>query len=236
MKLKELQFCNKEFEKVVRHELLIYDRPITDEDALLAYDLDCSEFTFDIEDCETLCAFKNLDWLSINVGFEDLSFLKELPKLEELSMEFYQHNFDFSYLVPLQNLRTLFVSGGDISDFEFHNFEELTKLPHLEDLSLHEFGTVNLAALRQMPYLKGFFCGYANNVYNIEAISYLVNLEGLTLIDVTIPNLNFMRTLPDNMILDLCGVNILENVDFTELHRFKEYDLSEIEINGERVM
>lgn len=236
MKLKELQFCNKEFEKVVRHELLIYDRPITDEDALLAYDLDCSEFTFDIEDCETLCAFKNLDWLSINVGFEDLSFLKELPELEELSMEFYQHNFDFSYLVPLQNLRTLFVSGGDISDFEFHNFEELTKLPHLEDLSLHEFGTVNLAALRQMPYLKGFFCGYANNVYNIEAISYLVNLEGLTLIDVTIPNLNFMRTLPDNMILDLCGVNILENVDFTELHRFKEYDLSEIEINGERVM
>lgn len=236
MKLKELQFCNKEFEKVVRHELLIYDRPITDEDALLAYDLDCSEFTFDIEDCETLCAFKNLDWLSINVGFEDLSFLKELPELEELSMEFYQHNFDFSYLVPLQNLRTLFVSGGDISDFEFHNFEELTKLPHLEDLSLHEFGAVNLAALRQMPYLKGFFCGYANNVYNIEAISYLVNLEGLTLIDVTIPNLNFMRTLPDNMILDLCGVNILENVDFTELHRFKEYDLSEIEINGERVM
>ena len=236
MKLKELQFCNKEFEKVVRHELLIYDRPITDEDALLAYDLDCSEFTFDIEDCETLCAFKNLDWLSINVGFEDLSFLKELPELEELSMEFYQHNFDFSYLVPLQNLRTLFVSGGDISDFEFHNFEELTKLPHLEDLSLHEFGAVNLAALRQMPYIKGFFCGYANNVYNIEAISYLVNLEGLTLIDVTIPNLNFMRTLPDNMILDLCGVNILENVDFTELHRFKEYDLSEIEINGERVM
>ena len=236
MKLKELQFYNKEFEKVVRHELLIYDRPITDEDALLAYDLDCSEFTFDIEDCETLCEFKNLDWLSINVGFEDLSFLKELPELEELSMEFYRHNFDFSYLVPLQNLRTLFVSGGDISDFEFHNFEELTKLHHLEDLSLHEFGTVNLAALRQMPYLKGFFCGYANNVYNIEAISYLVNLEGLTLIDVTIPNLNFMRTLPDNMILDLCGVNILENVDFTELHRFQEYDLSEIEINGERVM
>ena len=161
----ELQFHNKEFEDVVRHELLIYDRPLTDEDALLAYDLDCSEFTFDIEDCETLCAFKNLDWLSINVGFEDLSFLKELPELEELSMEFYRHNFDFSYLVPLQNLRTLFVSGGDISDFEFHNFEELTKLPHLEDLSLHEFGTVNLAALRQMPYLKGFFCGYATILF-----------------------------------------------------------------------
>ena len=48
--MKELQFFNKKFEDVVRHELLIYDRPLTEEDALVAYDLDCSEFTFDIED------------------------------------------------------------------------------------------------------------------------------------------------------------------------------------------
>ena len=232
----ELQFHNKNFEDVVRHELLIHDRPLTEEDALLAYDLDCSEFTFDIEDCETLCAFKNLDWLSINVGFDDLSFLKELPKLEELSMELSCHNFDFSYLTPLKNLRTLFVSGGDLSDFEFHNFEEITKLPNLEDLSLHEFGTVDLAALRQMSYLKGFFCGWANKVYNIEAISHLVNLEGLTLIDVTLPNIDFLRTLPSTVVLELCGVNILENVDFKELERFEECDLDEIEINGERVM
>ena len=234
--MKELYFHKDGFEDAVREELQIYDRPITDEDALLALNLDCSNFTFNSEDCDTLCVFKNLEVLSINVGFENLSFLQGLPKLEELSMEFYRHNFDCAYLVPLQNLRTLFVSGGDISDFEFHNFEELTKLPLLEDLSLHEFGTVNLAALRQMPYLKEFFCGYANDVYNIEAISYLVNLEALTLIDVTMPNLNFMRTLPDKMVLELCGVNILENVDFTELNRFQEYDLSEIEINGKMVM
>ena len=232
----ELQFYNKNFEDVVRQELLIHDRPLTEEDALLVYDLDCSEFTFDIEDCETLCAFKNLDWLSINVCFEDFSFLKELSKLEELSMEFYQDNFDFSYLTPLKKLRTLFVSGGDYSDFEFHNFEELTKLPHLEDISLHEFGTVNLAALRQMPYLKGFFCGWGDKVYNIEAISYLVNLEDLTLIDVTLPNIDFLRTLPSAMALELCGVNILENVDFKELDRFKERELDEIEINGERII
>lgn len=234
--MKELYFYKDGFEDAVREELLIYDRPITDEDALLVSDLDCSNFTFDSEDCETLCEFKNLETLCINIGFENLSFLKGLPKLEELAMEFYRHNFDCSYLVPLQNLRSLCVSGGAISDFKFHNFEKLTKLTRLEDLTLHEFGTVNLAALRQMPYLKGFYCGYANNVYNIEAISCLVNLKGLTLIDVTIPNLNFIRTLPDNMILDLCGVNILENVDFTELHRFQEYDLSEIEINGKRIM
>lgn len=234
--MKELQFYNKNFGDVVRNELLIYDRPITDKDALLVDMLGCSEFTFDIEDCDTLCAFKNIDWLSINVDFENLSFLKELPNLEKLNIEFYRHYFDCSYLTPLKHLRSLGVSGGDVSNFEFHYFEELTKLPCLEYLSLHEFGTVNLAVLRQMPQLKGFYCGYANKVYNVEAISKLVNLEGLTLIDITIPNLNFMRTLPSEMILDMCGVNILENVDFTELHRFKEYDICEIDINGKRVI
>ena len=234
--MKELQFFNKEFEAVVRHELLIYDRPLTEDDALLVYDLDCSEFTFGIEDCETLCAFKNLDWLSINVGFENLSFLKELPNLEELAMDFYQSFFDCSYLTPLQHLRSLSISGGDLSGFEFHYFEELTKLPCLESLVLNEFGTVNLATLKQMPYLKCFYCGYANKVYNIEAISYLVNLEGLTLIDVTLPNIDFLRTLPNRMVLTLYGINILENVDFKELERFEECDLDEIEINGERVI
>lgn len=234
--MKELQFYNKEFENAIRHELLIYDRPITDEDALLANDLDCSEFTFDIEDCDTLCAFKNLDWLHITIGFENLTFLQELTNLEELYIEFYRDRFDCSYLTPLKNLRSLLVSGGDWSEFEFHNFEALAQLPYLEDLTLHEFGSVDLAALQQMSYLKGFFCGYADKVYNIEAISYLVNLVSLDLIDVTIPNLDFMRTLPDKMLLALNGVNILENVDFTELHRFREYDLSDIEINGERVI
>ena len=232
----ELQFHNKKFEDAVRDELRIYDRPLTEEDALLAYDLDCTEFTFDIEDCDTLCAFKNLDWLHINIGFENLSFLAGLPNLEELYIEFYRDNFDCAYLIPLKKLQSLTISGGDISNFEVHNFEELTKLPCLESVGLHEFGTVDLLALKDMPSLTDFFCGYADKVYNIEVISQLVNLEGLTLIDVTIPNLDFLRMLPSTMVLELCGVNILENVDFKELDRFEQCELEEIEINGERVI
>ena len=37
---KELKFYNAEFEQVVSHELLVSDRPITDEDALKIFDLD----------------------------------------------------------------------------------------------------------------------------------------------------------------------------------------------------
>ena len=63
-----------------------------------------------------------------------------------------------------------------------------------------------------------------------------MNLEGLTLIDVTLPNIDFLRTLPSTMVLALCGVNILENVDFKELERFEECALDDIMINGERVI
>ena len=234
--MRELQFYNKRFEEAVRKALQIFDRPITEEDALNVKSLSCWEFTFNVEDCDTFSAFKNLTYLEINVGFEDLSFLDNLQNLADLSIEFYRDNFDCAYLLPLKKLENVFISGGDISDFKFHNFEALTKLPNLKDIGLHEFGTVDLSPLKDMPHLKEFFCGWADKVYNIEAISNLVNLELLRLIDVTIPNLDFMRSLPDEMSLELCGINILADVDLEELRRFKECDLDEIEINGKRVI
>ena len=90
---------------------------------------------------------------------------------------------------------SLTISGGAVSSFQFHNFKELTKLPSLESLGLHEFGSVDLSPLKQMTHLKDFFCGYSNNIKNIDAITYLVNLEVLTLIDVTVNNFDFLNTL-----------------------------------------
>lgn len=234
--MNELRFFKKDFEDEVRRSLQVYDRPLTEKDALFLYGLDCSNFTFNFEDCDTLCMFKNLDRLDINIGFEDLSFLTKLQNLEVLGIEFYRDNFDCAYLLPLKKLEIVFISGGDISGFKFHNFEALTKLPNLKDIGLHEFGAVDLSALKDMLHLKAFFCGWADKVNNIEAISNLVHLEHLRLIDVTIPNLDFMRSLPNEMALELCGVNILDSVDLEELKRFKECDLDEIEINGERVV
>ena len=72
---KELKFYNAEFEQVVSHELLVSDRPITDEDALKIFDLDWFDFTFDSRDYEALYAFKNLDYLTINTRADELDFL-----------------------------------------------------------------------------------------------------------------------------------------------------------------
>ena len=228
---KELIFYHPEFEKVVRHELLISDRAITDEDALNVFDLDCSDFTFDSRDYDALSAFKNLDWLTINTRADELDFLKELPLLEELNLETWGGNnsVDFNCFSHLVHLRELFVSGGDVSSIDYKNLEGLAELKNLESLTLHEFGTVDLRPLRRIPWLNGLYCGYANEVYDIDAIAELSNLEGLTLIDVEMDNLDFLDNFPDSLVIELCGLKIKSDVDYNKLSRFIEGEFDELE-------
>ena len=228
---KELKFYHPEFEQVVRQELLISDRAITDEDALNVFDLDCSNFTFDSRDYEALSAFKNLDWLTINTRADELDFLKALPLLEELNLETWGGNntVDFNHFSHLAHLRELFVSGGDVSSIDYKNLEGLTKLEKLESLTLHEFGTVDLRPLRSMPWLKGLYCGYANEVFDIEAIATLSNLEALTLIDVEMDNLEFLDSFPDSLVIELCGLRVKKGIDHSKLARFVEGEFEEIE-------
>ena len=228
---KELIFYHPEFEQVVRHELLISDRVITDEDALKVFDLDCSNFTFDSRDYEALFAFENLDYLTINTRADELDFLKKLPLLEELNLETWGGNnmVDFNHFSHLEHLRELCVSGGDISDIDYKNLDGLVKLKKLEGLTLHEFGSVDLRPLRRMPWLKGLCCGYANEVYDIDAIAELCNLEALTLIDVEMDNLDFLDKFPDSLIIELCGLRVKQGIDRSKLSRFTEGDFYEIE-------
>lgn len=229
--VRELKFYHSEFEQVVRQELLVSDRPITEEDALKVFDLDCSNFTFDSRDYEALSAFKNLDWLTINTRADELDFLKALPLLEELNLETWGGNnsVDFNHFSHLAQLRELFVSGGDVSSIDYKNLEGLTKLEKLESLTLHEFGTVDLRPLRSMPWLKGLYCGYANKVFDIEAIATLSNLEALTLIDVEMDNLEFLDSFPDSLVIELCGLRVKKGIDHSKLSRFVEGEFEEIE-------
>ena len=107
--------------------------------------------------------------------------------------------------------------------------EGLATLKKLESLTLYEFGTVDLRPLRSMPWLKGFYCGYANEVFDIEAISMLPNLEGLTLIDVEMDNLDFLDNFPHTLVIQLCGLRVKNGIDHSKLSRFTEGDFEEIE-------
>lgn len=169
-----------------------------------------------------MSAFKNLKSLAIDTRADELDFLKKLPFLEELYIEAWSsdNTVDFLCFSHLEHLKKLCVSGGDISDIKLKNLDGLTALKTLEHLTLHEFGSVDLRPLRSMPWLKRLFCGYANEVFDIDAIASLVNLESLELVSVEMDDLSFLDALPDSIEIVLSALKVKQGIDRGKLSRF----------------
>ena len=232
-----LIFHHREFERDVRKKLNKPEGPVTPEDVFAFTELDCSNYTFDHNDIETLKHFINLEKLFIEVRDADITFLGSFRNLKELDLTCIssKNPLDLSVLSELRDLEYLFVSGGDISNIDFINTNALTGLKKLTDLSFHEFGTVDLSFLNQMPWIEEFLCGYAYEVLNIESIGKLKKLESLTLIDIEVESLDFLDFLPSTMSLVLYSIEIQNGFDREKLKRFSEIDLDEITAKGERI-
>ena len=232
---KELVFYSHKFELEVRMALSITDRNIYPSDVLKISELDLAEMRFDVRDCDVMCRFENLESLYINFGYKDISFLSSLKKLRLLNLESYCSTFDFKYLSELKGLNELFISGGDYSGMRLDNLEAISGIDGLEYLGLHEFGYVDLRPLKKMPQLKDFLCGWADEVINYDSIGDLKSLKTLTLIDLKLDDIDFLRNMPVDMSLELCGINFTKEIDIGIFDRFSKKDLSEIIINNERV-
>ncbi|MBR3918660.1 MAG: hypothetical protein IKJ59_07995 [Clostridia bacterium] len=230
-----LIFHHPEFEQEVRERLSIFEREITEEDALLVNELDLTNFDFKGEDIETLFLFSNLTSLSIITGEQDSSFWNHFNKLQDLFWECWGHKIDFSVFSNMKNLTSLMVSGGDCSGIEFIGLDSLINLTHLDELILHEFGPVDLAPLENMPQLKHFSLSYTDSARNIETIGKLHWLESLTLHGLYIDNLDFLDFLPGFIELDMCGIEIYgrKNVDVLKWKRFEKRDICEIKVKNQ---
>ncbi|MBQ8717199.1 MAG: hypothetical protein IJY43_05095 [Clostridia bacterium] len=228
---KELYFCHQEFERTVREALSIYDRPLTDADVAAITELDCSNFSFSSEDLDVLSCFQALRDLTINTNADDLSFLQKMSELEHLDMECWSQKnaFDLRALSHLHKLKYLFISGGDISDMDLLHSEALVGLRELEDLCFHEFGTVDLQPLRHMPWIRTFFCGWANSVKHVEAIGTLQKLKELTLISFAMKDLDFLDALPSDLELELCSLGVEKGIPYEKLKRFYKGNFDEID-------
>lgn len=233
---KELIFNEYEFEYEVRERLKIFDRPIMDSNVLEITELDLTNFDFSNKDLEVLSLFKNLEFLAMDTCDENLDFLKSLTKLQELDIVSFPHSnrFDFLKIKHLKNLTYLRVSGGDVSDINFINIDALAYLPKLKELHFHEFGTVDFSCFKPMPQLEHFFCGYANEIKNIEDISNLSNLKSIELIAIYVDNIAFLDCFPDDITGELSLI-FKNNVNLEKLKRFKKLDVHESDIYGKQV-
>lgn len=231
-----LEFHHPYFEESVRKALNIYDRPILDTDAKMLEELEC-DFWFENEDAETLTAFCNLKRLDIEVSGEVLPAIAKLSLLEELAIVGGSTNneVDFQTFSALTKLRKLTVSGGDYSSMNLCHLEALVELKNLTHLWLHEFGKVDLKPLEEMTWLKFLFCGYAVAVENVEAISKLIHLECIELVDFEVEDLCFMESLPETTEIEILGMKINRKYDLNRLNRFKVRDISENTVAGEWV-
>lgn len=226
----KLTFFHPEFEQEVRERLNVFDRDLTDADASLVRELDLTNFDFKDDDIETLFLFSNLTSLSINIGQQGLYFWNHFSKLKVLYWCCWGFEIDFAVFSNMKDLAYLMVSGGVYSSIKFKGLDSLIQLTRLEELLLHEFGSVDLAPLENMPQLKHFSLLYTDSVQNIEAVGKMYWLESLDLSGLYIDNLEFLDSLPDHVELELCGIEIYgrKEVDVLKWKRFKNRDICEI--------
>lgn len=230
-----LLFHNSEFEHEVREQLKIFDRGITDADALLVSELYLLNFDFENKDIDTLIHFKNLKNLSLQIKNTDSSFWSNFSQLKYLCLISLDGPVDFSIFHDMKNLISLTVSGGDYSDIAFENLENLIPLEHLEHLELHEFGSADLSPLASMNSLKSLAVRYPCEVKNIATIGKMTQLERLVLDGLYVENLDFLDMLPDSVELEMCGIEIYgtPHVDVGKWKRFLKRDICEIEVKNQ---
>ncbi len=227
-----ITFHHRGFEQAVRESTNIYNRPIEEADLLQIEALDCSTFYFVEDDLEILRKCTGLRRLNIDVDWDDLSFLSDLLLLEYLDLVCRTRSLDFWAFSCLQSLEYLLVSGGDYSSIPFLHTEALPALKKLTSLEFHEFGTVDLRFLEDMPWLEEFRCGWPIKVTNISSIGKLINLQVLSLYDMQMENLDFLDDLPDTLSLTLCGNDVKNRINPEKLRRFQEVDVSEMSVGG----
>ena len=232
-----VHFAGRHFERAVRRTLNKWEGPITEIDLFHIKELDCGDFDVEPEDFHLISAFRNLESLDININSEYLDVVRPLKKLADLYVETWPGPVDLGIFAALEQLECLGISGGLISSMDLCNASQLKRLKKLTALTFHEFGSVDLAFLRDMPELRDFSCGWANEIYNASAIGSLKNLESLSLCGEPIENLDFLDELPDSVYLDICGLDILDpDYDVNKLFRFKKHDICEVTIADETVI
>lgn len=154
---------------------------------------------FDKAIADDLNRFLSLRMLTIEYSpLSDLSFLKELTRIESLSLVG-NRIADLSPLSELVALRSLRLSDNHITDLT-----PLSKLVKLEQLNLENNQVTDLSALSELTYLKRLYLR-GNNVTDLSPLSQLSRLMELDLSNNSVADATPLHGLSRLTTLDLQG-------------------------------
>ncbi|GHU65748.1 hypothetical protein AGMMS49983_14010 [Clostridia bacterium] len=143
----------------------------------------------------------------------DLAVLRNIPKLQKLSIDYSENVINTEWIASLKNLDVLNFDVSDAKEFPF-----LIDLPaSLTALSLgSKSPKTDLSNLSRFPDLKVLDLNGCKG--HIETIASLLNLEELHLRGITPPGFDFIATLPKLESLNIFWSNLK---DFTPLKNNK---------------
>ena len=153
------------------------------------------------DDPSVLAGLTNMRILVLSWGgdaVEDLSFLTNLSKLEELDIKRLKP-LDTSPLAALETLKSLTLEPGQLSDISF-----LTGLTNLTYLNLSENEIIDLSFLTGLTNLTHLNLS-RNEITDISPLAGLVNLEELHIRDNLITDFSPIETLSKNIPISSSG-------------------------------
>lgn len=142
----------------------------------------------------------------------DLSFLSRLPNVQRFSADSLMRAIHVEHVASLPNLKALSIGIYSLERFDFLDDIQPENLTELS-LSATKSKKPSVASLSRFAQLRTLYL--EGQQKGIEAISQLAALEDLTLRSITVPRLDFLRSLKRLWSLDikLGGTNNLEDLE-----------------------
>lgn len=159
-----------------------------------------------ISNLEQLTYLTNLKSLKLKISSKDLIKLPSLPNLESLSNSLYDFEyFNWDFLSKFKNIKQLDLS----KNFSLHSISStiLSQLEDLESLSIEMTGISNISELDCLSKLKELNVG-RNNISDISGLKSFIHLEKLILQGNSIGDVSILQHLPNLTYLDLTSTNI----------------------------
>ncbi len=149
----------------------------------------------------TLTDIATMDWLdAANYSITNISGIESAINLNWLSLRSNREITDFTPLTALWRLSYLELNDCEVSDIAF-----VADLPPLAELHLWRGNITDISPLLAQPQLLRLNLAYHTGITNVEVLTTLTSLEGLSFEGTLVSNISFAAFMPNLRDLSIEG-------------------------------